>query len=312
MKQSTKNFQTALDLDGEMMTSSLPEDSHANLIAQQEKDLGKKTSDISGPKCSESFQKLSQPTSWAKMFVASLIGMGEWSSRKCALTWKILGTKYNRYYCQLVPSTRLIEEIGFGLLPTPTTIDIKPTKERFQKRIEYRESIGRKWVAGSLTEQIFHGMLPTPTAMDSTNATANMKSTQVKEGSMHSVTLSRAMAMGMLPTPQVSDANQPEKIEKFIKRQKYHAEKGVNLQFPLRMMMQMGMLPTPRASDEKMHWRTENWKGDDLGSEINHLLGTRSQLNPLFVAEMMGFPPDWTTLPFLNGETNPSKPTETP
>lgn len=27
-----------------------------------------------------------------------------------------------------------------------------------------------------------------------------------------------------------------------------------------------------------------------------------SQLNPLFVAEMMGFPPDWTELPFLNGE----------
>jgi hypothetical protein len=30
-----------------------------------------------------------------------------------------------------------------------------------------------------------------------------------------------------------------------------------------------------------------------------------SQLNPLFVLEMMGFPPDWTELPFLNGETNP-------
>lgn len=30
--------------------------------------------------------------------------------------------------------------------------------------------------------------------------------------------------------------------------------------------------------------------------------GTTSQLNPLFVAEMMGFPPDWTVSPFLNGE----------
>jgi DNA (cytosine-5)-methyltransferase 1 len=36
-----------------------------------------------------------------------------------------------------------------------------------------------------------------------------------------------------------------------------------------------GMLPTPRASDERMHWRSENWEGSDLGSEINHLLGTR-------------------------------------
>jgi hypothetical protein len=70
---------------------------------------------------------------------------------------------------------------------------------------------------------------------------------------------------------------------------------------------QRGMLPTPRTSDERMHWRTENWKGDDLGSEINHLLGTRSHLNPRFVAEMMGFPPNWTELPFLNGEENQSK-----
>jgi hypothetical protein len=30
---------------------------------------------------------------------------------------------------------------------------------------------------------------------------------------------------------------------------------------------------------------------------------TGSQLNPLFVAEMMGFPPDWTILPFQSGET---------
>jgi hypothetical protein len=37
-----------------------------------------------------------------------------------------------------------------------------------------------------------------------------------------------------------------------------------------------------------------------------------SQLNPRFVAEMMGFPPNWTELPFLNGEQNQLKDTETP
>ena len=35
--------------------------------------------------------------------------------------------------------------------------------------------------------------------------------------------------------------------------------------------------------------------------------GAGSRLNPLFVAEMMGFPVDWTVLPFQSGETNPSK-----
>ena len=75
--------------------------------------------------------------------------------------------------------------------------------------------------------------------------------------------------------------------------------------------IEFGLLPTPRTSDKNMHWKTENWKGDDLGSYINEMLGTRSHLNPLFVEEMMGFPKNWTTLPFLNGETNLSKHTET-
>jgi hypothetical protein len=99
------------------------------------------------------------------------------------------------------------------------------------------------------------GMLPTPTAMDSTNATATMKSTQVKEGSMHSVTLNRALSMGILPTPRVF-----------------------------------------AYKDSAM----DRGKGN-----LGEVTGAGSQLNPRFVAEMMGFPPNWTELPFQNGETNP-------
>ncbi len=40
-------------------------------------------------------------------------------------------------------------------------------------------------------------------------------------------------------------------------------------------------------------------------------VGSGFQLNPQFVGEMMGFPPDWTELPFLNGEVNQLKPTGT-
>ena len=35
-----------------------------------------------------------------------------------------------------------------------------------------------------------------------------------------------------------------------------------------------------------------------LGEHHSQNGGKTSQLNPLFVAEMMGFPPDWTVLPF--------------
>ena len=36
---------------------------------------------------------------------------------------------------------------------------------------------------------------------------------------------------------------------------------------------------------------------------VKQTFGKTSQLNPQFVAEMMGFPPNWTELPFLSGET---------
>lgn len=52
----------------------------------------------------------------------------------------------------------------------------------------------------------------------------------------------------------------------------------------------------------------------NLVEQIAHKIGGgTSQLNPLFVEEMMGFPPLWTTLPFLtaDGVRKLSKPTAT-
>jgi hypothetical protein len=79
------------------------------------------------------------------------------------------------------------------------------------------------------------------------------------------------------------------------------------------------MLPTPttaltKHSDKEAYWKNRKDKGrqQDLAMVVHNQVGYNSQLNPQFVLEMMGFPPDWTELPFLNGETNPSKPEETP
>jgi hypothetical protein len=263
------------------------------------------------------------------------------------------------------------------------------------------------------TEKAFYqlqqnGLLPTPTAMDSTNATATMKSSQVKEGSMHSVTLTRAMAMGMLPTPapgthgrgmhphkgvvnallkgekpQIQEllvdrvfAMELEKMgvkevqtfrggmlptpnsrdfkdaqtpEKYQERKEKWAEKGINLQLSLPQLVKNQMLPTPTVQDgdkATKKWR-ENHQNNLTAHVFNKMLptptcndmtnaclppsqinrndsivkrillenpeaGKNSQLNPRFVLEMMGFPTDWTELPFLNGEMNPLKPEETP
>jgi hypothetical protein len=49
-----------------------------------------------------------------------------------------------------------------------------------------------------------------------------------------------------------------------------------------------------------------------LGKHLKQTGEISQQLNPQFVCEMMGFPPDWTLLPFLSGETSQSKAVETP
>ena len=114
------------------------------------------------------------------------------------------------------------------------------------------------------------------------------------------------IGFGLLPTPTAMVDEAP--IEKVDARNQKQIERG-NSPFILGLGQQAmrGLLPTPRTTDQRMHWKTENWKGDDLGSWMNEMCGTRSHLNPLFVAEMMGFPLDYLTLPFQSGETNQSK-----
>lgn len=188
--------------------------------------------------------------------------------------------------------------------------------------------------------------------MDSSGATANMKSTQVKEGSMHSMTLSRLLlptprtsdmnspgihgnggqdlrttiAMGLLPTPTTSMGGANNNSDAVTQR-----GHGINLKGAIQ-----GLLPTPDCSDR----RSMNSKQQGLSNVVKGLLptlaaadgfkttsnssqanlnmlspvGSNSQLNPLFVGEMMGFSPDWTLLPFQKqaGADSQSKPMVTP
>lgn len=78
------------------------------------------------------------------------------------------------------------------------------------------------------------------------------------------------------------------------------------------------ILPTPTTRDYKGSPTIENILQRRRNPLTNNLvdrfakIGQTSQLNPLFVAEMMGFPTNWTVLPFQSGEQNPSKDMETP
>ena len=169
---------------------------------------------------------------------------------RCVLTWKILGIKSRPILYLRAQSMRHTEEKEFGLLPTVKLTDAHPQRILTNGK-NISQTTGTQYGL-HLTQMAASGMLPTPTAMDSTNATANMKSTQVKEGSMHSMTLTRMMSEGMLPTPTAQ-------IIKHGHSDKYWDNQIGNRQMDLAM------------------WNAET-------------NGKTSQLNPRFVAEMMGFP----------------------
>ncbi len=76
------------------------------------------------------------------------------------------------------------------------------------------------------------------------------------------------------------------------------------------------MLPTPNASEATKYTKTYN-PSSQMGQSLTALAvngliegvsqcqtGKNFQLNPLFVEEMMGFPPDYLVSPFLNGDNN--------
>ena len=119
---------------------------------------------------------------------------------------------------------------------------------------------------------------------------------------------SGAARMGLLPTPTAIDSGSG----RVNKSQSTNA-----LERPtIAMAARMGILPTPKAQEVRGNVAMDRGKSN-LTDEIANIYkpaGRNSQLNPLFVEEMMGFPLMWTTLPYLSrsGERDQSRPTETP
>ncbi len=148
--------------------------------------------------------------------------------------------------------------------------------EAYDARMERIRLKGNKPFTMPLDQMAIRGLLPTPTVFDSTNASATMQSSQVKEGSMHSMILTRMMDKGMLPTPNARDFKAAQEPEKFQKRKELWMDKNINLQCGLPQF-------------------------------LTNQTGKVSQLNPRFVADMMGFPPNWTELPFQSGDKKASK-----
>jgi len=278
--------------------TSSPADSPASLSALPDIERERTMTATSGRRCLERFEKLPQATSWAKTLTAFLLGQTEWYSKPCALTWRMKATKFKRIAFQLAPKTHPTDGTGGGLLHTPTSVQIEPTEERKVKRMAFRQSIGRKsYAPGNLQEQISMMMLPTPTI----SGNHNRAGLSEKSGD------GLATRLAMLPTPKVQNANSPG----------IHGQGGQDLQTILHM------LPITATRDYKgtnsdEHLSKDRGHHDQLPNALK--MNTGLKLQPAFVLWMMGYPEDWTLLPFLqspntppeNGEKKASKPPETP
>lgn len=175
-----------------------------------------------------------------------------------------------------------------------------------------------------LTEGTESSLLPTPRATEIVEHPMAQARRLGDRTGMRLNNLSSGAAFGLLPTPTACDCKGGG--ESVTSRQKTRPS-GITFSANLRDLGVSGMLPTPTARDYQpsvsetgMLRKNGKMRNDALcnipvmiGEHHLQTGGTTSQLSPLFVEEMMGFPLMWTTLPFLtpDGGWKASRHTET-
>ena len=153
------------------------------------------------------------------------------------------------------------------------------------------------------TEFLSPLLLPTPTAIDKGSGRINKS---LSKNATERPTLAKCAKMQLLPTLNASEGT------KWTTKYNANSQMGKGLT----AMACSGLLLTPMAKDGmrsgmtmdalKKHGKPKA----NLAEQIAHKVGGgTSQLNPLYVEEMMGYPLEWLTLPFLsqNGEVKALK-----
>jgi DNA (cytosine-5)-methyltransferase 1 len=201
-------------------------------------------------------------------------------------------------------------EIGFGLLPTPTCMDSVLDKMNGGATV-YTDKTGkprRKLLDGKsasmgLARLVQHW--PTPTATDYMGAKQN--GIELRNGRYVRTSLTTGVEFGAkltdavnletkkkFPTPQASDhRSKPTSAS-------WKAKGGVN--FSLSNPEIQAKWPTPQASDNRDRGNMSNpsiQRRAEKGKQLNLSMvahPTSGQLNPMWVEWLMGWPIGWTDL----------------
>ena len=299
--------------DGEEKLTCSPQDSPASRFRSQDSERERMMTATSGRRLSELYTKsdplgslartLLESSRWfsparrlkweAKPLFSERVTLREYrsdrssSSKPSAATLSVKDIPSGRLLFRLVPSEHPTGGTGCGLLqedllPTPRATEIVEDPDNFVKRNGDR----KKGCMPNLSSMAAFRpwILPTPTSIDSGSGRINKSpSPDAKERP----TIALAARMGLLPTPNAAEG------EKYTTKYNPDSQMGKGLT----AIAMNGLLPTPQTRDYKGECHMTQ-------SCLPNTFQT-SQLNPLFVTEMMGFPSDWLVSPFQNGERNP-------
>ena len=273
-----------------------PQDFHVSPSAWPDSERERMMTATSGRRLSESFTKPSPLGSLEK----TLLESSRWYSPARRLKW------------EAVPlcSEKLTEkEYCYGRntssKPSAVTLNEKVTRSG---RLLFRLVPSERPTGGTGCGLLQEELLPTP-------------KTQGLKINVDGKT--EFMPLELLPTPMSTEVRHEQRVKELKEAggQTFHSRENGETR-PNGLMDYMdfhGMLPTPTAmsykgsvSFEKLKRKDGKMRTDDLknipvmiGQHCQQTDGATSQLNPLFVQEMMGFPYLWTELPFQSGGRNP-------
>ncbi len=246
------------------------------------------------------------------------------SSSSLRLSARILKKKdipSSRLLFRLVPSAHRTGETACGsspggLLPTPLTVDIEHRHRIEQLKAQGGQTMGSRRNGelrpnGLMDFLKFYGLMPTPNAADAHLGSIVGKNDQivmthtgrlVKKTPKTIFSLKLPVFAQLLPTPNA--------MEGLKWSTKFNPNSQMGMGLTARALN--GMLPTPRANGQEGYETRARRKGhktamsylesavEYLTTDFHRSSGGTSQLSPLFVAEMMGFPLTYLVLPFLS------------
>ena len=243
----------------------------------------RKTAVTSGLTCSVPFTR-SGPVG---LLVRTLVASSRWYSPARRLTWDVSPLCSERISLYTVS--------GRNTSSRPSAV-ILSVKDIPSSRCLFRlvPSVPR-------TEGTVSGLLPTPIASDF----------KVRGPGSQQKGLPEIIREMLLPTPTATEIYHWQRVERWKRQGRtsmHETEDGEKNPNGLTDFLDFhGLLPTLEHIGRKGKNPRQGGLPDSFAQT-----GRSFQLNPLFVAEMMGFPTSWTVLPFLPGGSSPSRDTGTP